>query len=304
MKLLITGAVTWDETQKSELVHMGHELIYVQDERIPLFEQKIDVDEIEAVICNGLFLYNNIADFKNLKYIQLTSAGFDRVPMDYIKKHKIEIHNARGVYSIPMAEYAISGVMQLYKKSQFFYENQRKHLWNKNRNMQELFGKNVCIVGCGNVGTECAKRFKAFGCHVVGVDLYPREDSNYEDIISLTELDGVLKTSDIVVLTLPLTKRTKYLINGFRLGLMKKGAILVNISRGAVVDTDALVNALPRLGGAVLDVFESEPLQIDSPLWTRDNVILTPHNSFVGEKNRERLQSVILMGLNTRGEWK
>ena len=182
-------------------------------------------------------------------------------------------------------------------KSQFFYENQRKHLWEKNRNIQELFEKKVCIIGCGNVGTECAKRFKAFGCHIVGVDLYPREDVNYEYIINLTELDRVLKISDIVVLTLPLTEETKHLLNTHRLSSMKTGAILVNISRGAVVDTDALVNELPRLGGAVLDVFESEPLQVNSSLWIMDNVILTPHNSFVGEKNRERLQKLIREGL-------
>ena len=298
MKLLITGAITWDEAQKRELENLGYELIYVQDERIPLTQQKIDAADIEAVICNGLFLYNNIADFKNLRYIQLTSAGFDRVPMDYIKEHEIEIHNARGVYSIPMAEYAISGVMQLYKKSRLFYENQKKHLWEKNRNIQELYEKTVCIVGCGNVGTECAKRFKAFGCYVIGVDLYPREDLSYDSMIGLDKLERALESCDIVIMTLPLTEQTRHLINSSRLSYIKSGAILVNISRGEVVDTNALINELKRLGGAVIDVFETEPLQANSPLWEMDNVILTPHNSFVGEKNRERLQNIIIAGLN------
>lgn len=294
MKMLITGAITWDESQKEELKCMGHELIYIQDERIPLDQQGIDdTEEIEAVICNGLFLYNNISDFKKLKYIQLTSVGFDRVPIDYIKEHEIEIHNARGVYSIPMAEYAVSGVMQLYKKSQFFYENQRKHLWEKNRNIQELFDKNICIVGCGNVGTECAKRFKAFGCHIVGVDLYLREDINYEYMVSIAELDRILEISDIVILTLPLTKKTKYLMNTQRLNNIKNGAILVNISRGGIIDTNALIKECPRLGGVVLDVFEREPLSEENVLWNMKNVIVTPHNSFLGERNRQRLQKLI-----------
>lgn len=120
MKLLITEAVSWNEDQKKELQGLGHELIYIQDERIPLKEQGIGVENIEGAICNGLFLYNDIADFKNLRYIQLTSAGYDRVPMEYITEHHIEIHNARGVYSVPMAEFALCGVLQLYKQSRFF----------------------------------------------------------------------------------------------------------------------------------------------------------------------------------------
>lgn len=100
--------------------------------------------------------------------------------MQYVKKHNIEIHNARGVYSIPMAEFAIFGVLELYKQGKFFQQNQAEKRWEKQRNLSELFGKQVCIAGCGNVGTECAKRFSAFGCRITGVDLYPREDENYE----------------------------------------------------------------------------------------------------------------------------
>ncbi|MDO4453086.1 MAG: NAD(P)-dependent oxidoreductase [Eubacteriales bacterium] len=297
MKLLLTGAVSWSEEQKNSLRELGNEILYIQDERIPLKEQSIDTEKIEGAVCNGLFLYNNIEDFKSLKYIQLTSAGFDRVPMDYIQKHQIEIHNARGVYSIPMAEFAVSGVLQLYKQSHFFYENQKNGKWEKHRYVKELYDKTICIAGCGNVGTECAKRFQAFGCRVIGVDLYPRTDENYEEMISLEEFENVLPESDVVVLTLPLTDETKHLMNEKKLNLLKKGAILVNIARGAVLDTDALIRVLPKLGGAVLDVFEEEPLSEDSLLWKCENVIITPHNSFVGEGNRTRLQKVILKNI-------
>lgn len=297
MILLLTGAIAWSNEQKLELINMGHEIIYVQDERIPLKEQGINPSIIEGIICNGLFLYNDIKDFKNLRYIQLTSAGYDRVPMDYIKKNKIEIYNSRGVYSIPMAEYAVCGVLQLYKKSPFFYDNQRQHLWEKNRNILELFGKTVCIIGCGSVGTECAKRFKAFGCHVVGVDLYPRMDVHYDSMENIESLDVVLPESDVVVLTLPLLDETRHLINRKRLKLLKKTAILVNISRGVIVDTDALIDVLPNLGGAVLDVFEEEPLPKNSLLWDMENIIVTPHNSFVSNNNYYRLHKLIIKNL-------
>ena len=295
MKLLITGAWNFTSEQLNQINSIGHTVVFMQNEKDEL---PCKYEEIEGAICNGLFLYHSIEKFSSLKYIQLTSAGFDRVSMDYVQSNGIKIYNARGVYSIPMAEFAISGVLQLYKQSKFFYKKQENRVWEKGRNLLELYGKTVCIVGCGNVGTECAKRFKAFGCKVIGVDLYPRQDDAYEKIYSLNDLDNCLENADIVVLTLPLTKETKYMMNANRFKVMKNGSVLVNIARGQVVDEQALLKALDeKLLGAVLDVFEQEPLSIESPLWQKENVIITPHNSFVGDGNNERLFNVILENL-------
>lgn len=291
MNLLVTGA--WSEGKNciAELETMGHNVTFMQYEKDAL---PCDYEWVEGVICNGLFLSHPIEKFTNLKYIQLTSAGFDRVDMNYVKAHNIEIHNARGVYSIPMAEFAICGVLQLYKQAAFFRENQKQHLWEKHRGLLELAGKNVLIVGCGSVGNECAKRFKAFDCKVTGVDLFPREDSLYIEMLPLDKLDNALKQADIVVLTLPLTEQTRHLIDNRKLSLMKDGATLVNIARGAIIDTKALLNHIDRFTGVVLDVFEEEPLNENSPLWDKQNIILTPHNSFVGEGNGERLRELVI----------
>ena len=295
MKLLITGAWQCTSEQLNKIKSMGHSIVFMQNESDEL---PCSYEEVEGVICNGLFLHHLIEKFTSLRYIQLISAGFDRVPMDYVQSHDIKICNARGVYSIPMAEFAISGVLQLYKQSKFFCENQKNRKWLKNREVLELYGKTVCIVGCGNVGCECAKRFGAFGCTVIGVDIYPRQDSLYESIGSLAQLDTALAQADIVVLTLPLTNQTKQMMNKSRFEKMKKGSILVNISRGAVVDENALINALEeKLFGAVLDVFEDEPLPTDNVLWEIDNVIITPHNSFIGDGNSERLSQVVFRNL-------
>lgn len=299
MNLLITGAWQNAKDYIEKLEADGHEVEFLQFEKDAL---PCSYTWVEGVICNGLFLSHDIEKFVNLKYIQLTSAGFDRVPMDYVKEHKIEIHNARGVYSIPMAEFALFGVLELYKRGRVFFENQTKHIWEKQRNILELFGKRVCIVGCGSVGTECAKRFRAFGCEVFGIDLFPREDEHYEEMFGLVKLEDVLTKSDIVVLTLPLTEETRHLMNEAKLKQMKSGAVLVNIARGAIVDPDALIDALPNLGGAVLDVFEEEPLSEERPLWNMENVIVTPHNSFVGDGNGKRLADNILK--NLRIYWK
>ena len=297
MNLLITGAWQDAGTYIPLLREMGHRVEFMQYERDPL---PCGYGWAEGVVCNGLFLHHAIEKFENLKYIQLTSAGFDRVPMEYVQERGIRIRNARGVYSIPMAEFALAGVLQLYKHTDFFRENQKRHIWEKHRGLLELAGKRVCILGCGSVGTECAKRFSAFGCRVVGVDTVPEPRAYFDEIHLTRELDEVLPDADAVVLTVPLTEDTRHLIDAGRLERMKPGAVLVNIARGAVADTGALIDALRtgHLGGAVLDVFEEEPLSPDSPLWDMENAIITPHNSFVGENNGKRLAAVVLKNLH------
>lgn len=294
MNLLITRAWAGAKENIETIEQMGHTVCFLQYEKEEL---PCDYEWVEGVVCNGLFLSHPIEKFENLHYIQLTSAGFDRVPMNYVKEHNIEIYNARGVYSIPMAEFAIAGVLTLYKKMRFFDEKQKERRWEKHRELMELSGKTVVIVGCGSVGTECAKRFAAFGCHVIGVNRTVRADDHYERMVELKELDNVLPGADVVVLTLPLTDETRHMMNREKLHLLNDTAILVNIARGALIDTTALVDAVDHIGGAVLDVFEEEPLYDNNPLWTKENVILTPHNSFVGEGNGNRLTKVIIDNL-------
>ena len=297
MKLLITGAWKASESQLEEIEKMGHNIIFMQNEQDKL---PCTYEEVEGIICNGLFLHHSIEKFVSLKYIQLTSAGYDRVPLEYVLQNNIKIFNARGVYSIPMAEFAVCGVLQIYKNVRFFYNNQINKSWQKNRNILELYGKRVCILGCGSVGIECAKRFKVFGTTVIGIDINPCQNKFFDCMYGIDNLDTELSVADIVVLTLPLTQETKHIINKKRLLSMKKNAVIVNISRGAVIDEIALIDVLNNnyLLGAVLDVFEEEPLDVNSLLWENKKIILTPHNSFVGEKNSDRLYSVIIKNLN------
>ena len=295
MNLLVTGAWRCTPAQLDALRQMGHQVVFMQNESDAL---PVEPAWVEGMVCNGLFLHHSIELFTNLQFIQLTSAGFDRVPMEEVNRRNIRICNARGVYGIPMAEFAVGGVLQLYKQSRFFANNQAQHGWNKHRGLLELWGKQVTIVGCGNIGQECAKRFAAFDCRVVGVDIFEAQLPNIGKMYHISRLQEVLPDSDVVVLTLPLTEQTKHLFSEAAFAVMKPGAILVNIARGGVVDTDAMVAALQnRLGGAVLDVFETEPLAPESPLWDMENVLLTPHNSFVGDNNGIRLANVILENL-------
>lgn len=298
MNLLITGAWRAADGQLATLKDMGHTVLVMPDER---GELPCDPAWVEGVIANGLFLYHPIESFTSLRYVQLTSAGFDRMPMDYAAEKGITVHNARGVYSIPMAEFALSSVLAVYKQTDHFRAAQDARRWDKHRGLRELFGKRVCIVGCGNVGTEVAKRFGAMGCEIVGVDAYLREDEHYTVMLPVAALDTALMTADIVVLTLPLAPETHHLMGREQLALLPEGCVLVNIARGGVMDTEALTETLAARKDltAVLDVFEEEPLAEDSPLWELDNAVLTPHNSFVGEGNARRLWQVILTNLQS-----
>ena len=297
MNLLLTGAWADAQAQILNLEARGHSTAFLAQERDPL---PCDPAWVEGIVCNGLFLHHSADEFPNLRFVQLTSAGLDRVPAEALRARGIRLCNARGVYSVPMAEYALAGVLALYKQSRFFTDRQRERRWEKRRDLRELAGRRVTVLGCGSVGTECAKRFAAFGCPVTGVDLFPREDPAYERILPLEALDGALPGTEILVLTLPLTDETRGLLNAARLALLPEDALVVNISRGAVADEAALTEALAqgRLGGAVLDVFETEPLPADSPLWAMETVILTPHNSFIGDGNGSRLTRLILENLD------
>lgn len=300
MKLLVTGAFQLNEAERAELEAAGHKLFFQQQER----EQTEKPEQYEAVICNALFLYNPIEYFTSLRLIQLTSAGLDRVPLEYIRKKGIEIYNAAGVYSVPMAEFAVGGILQLYKGSRAFYESQRARAWQKQHGLLELKGKTVCFAGTGDVGRETAKRLRAFGCHTIGVNRTPRPLPEFDEMLPLSELVSAALRADIFICCVALTGETRGLICRQVFEALPEKAVFVNVSRGGLVDEQALIEWLRSdcSLGAVLDVFESEPLPEKSPLWDMDKVILTPHNSYVGEGNHERLWNCVGKALIDRDD--
>lgn len=289
MNVLVTGAFQLNSEELAALEAAGHKVFLHPDERASV-EQP---ERYEAVVCNGLFLYNSIERFTNLRLIQLTSAGLDRVQLDYIRAHSIELHNAAGVYSVPMAEFAIGGILQLYKQSRYFATNQAQHRWEKHRGLLELSGKRVCILGCGDVGREIAKRLKAFGCRITGVNRTVRVLPDFDEVLPLDKLAETAAACDILVCCIALTPETRSIVSEEIFGRLHDGVIFVNVARGALADEAALTKWLQSGGRAVLDVFEEEPLPESSPLWDMENVILTPHNSFVGDGNLARLWETI-----------
>lgn len=296
MKLLLTGAFPYTEEQLAKLKSNGFEITFVQNELEPL---GIDCSVFDAVVCNDLFRHNPPEQFTNLKAVQLTSAGFDRVPVGYFASRGISLFNARGVYSIPMAEWVVLKLLEIYKRSQDFSAQQKKKVWQKHRDLLEINGKRILIVGTGSVGLECAKRLCAFGAHVMGADIYDSKSQYIDEFYYTESLAQVLPTADAVVLTLPLNNKTRGLFSESLLSSMKDDSVLINVARGEVVDENALCNLLKakKFKGVALDVFEEEPLEESSPLWSCDRVLITPHNSFVSDGTAERMFSLIYKNL-------
>lgn len=296
MRILLTGAFNYSEEQLQKIKDLGVEVFFLQQEKESL---PLRVSEIDAVVCNGLFLYHKLENFSSLKYIQLTSAGFDRVPLEEIKRRGITINNARGVYSIPMAEWALARILEKYKYLTTFNGNQKQSVWEKNRNLKEINGTSAAIVGAGNIGQEVAKRLSAFGAHITGYDVFLGDKQYFDEVHHVDALRSEIQSYDIVVLTAPLTDETKHMISSTILESMKKDAILVNIARGGLVDTLSLIDVLGKRSDiyAALDVFEEEPLPNTSPLWKMENVVVSPHNSFVSDGNNKRMFDVIYNNL-------
>ena len=257
MNILVTGAFQLNSGERKQLEAAGHRVFVHPDERAP-----VDYPErYEAVVCNGLFLYNSIELFTSLRVIQLTSAGLDRVPLDDIRARGIELHNAAGVYSVPMAEFAVCGILQLYKQSRFFAANQAQHKWEKYRGLLELSGKRVCILGCGGVGREIAKRLKAFGCHITGVNRTVRVLLDFDELLPLDKLPDAAAACDILVCCIALTPETRSIVSEEIFGRLHDGVIFVNVARGALADEAALTKWLQNGGCAVLDVFEEDEMK-------------------------------------------
>lgn len=296
MNLLLTGCFKYSEDQMKSLRSLGYTVYFMQQEKDEL---PLEAAEVDAAVCNGLFLSHDIDTFSRLKLIQLTSAGYDRVPVEKIKEWGIELYNARGVYSTPMAEWAVFRVLEHYKQGWFFRKEQEAGRWTKHRGLREVAGIKVAVVGAGNVGQEVAKRFQAFGAETTGFDIHTNETVGFDHMALTETLRECVGEFDVVVVTAPLLPSTRGLINREILMAMQQDAVLVNIARGGLIDQQAMYEVLSERKDlfAALDVFENEPLTADNPLWKLDNVAVSPHNSFVSNGNNKRMFAVMYQNL-------
>ena len=225
-------------------------------------------------------LFDKIDDFK-LGWIFALSVGVDHMPFQRLKEHGTVVSTIRGLSNSNVSEHILSLMLSFSRRLPLLFENQKKKLWDTSFPMDELYSRTLCIVGAGNIGVEVAKKAKAFGMRVIGVDLFPRELPEFDAMYGLEGKHTALAQADYVVTVVPLTPDTYHLIGAEDFAVMKETAIFLNTSRGDVIDEEALIRALEQkqIAGAGLDVFHTEPLGPESPLWGMENVILTPHRA-------------------------
>ena len=216
-----------------------------------------------------------------LRWIQWPGAGVDAVLCPFLVESNIVLTNMRGVFDRAIAEYVLGLILAFAKDLPETCHAQRERRW-AYRLSERVEDCQVLVVGVGGIGRAIGRMLGAVGCHVHGVGRSARSgDSDFAVIYASEDLDQVLADADYVVAAAPLTDKTHGLFGAKQFATMKQSARFINIGRGALVDEIALVEALQQqqIAGAALDVFETEPLPPDSPLWDFENVIVSPHMS-------------------------
>jgi len=296
VKVLFT--YNYGEEKMGAITELGYELVYVNEKEISYSDEISDVD---VLVCYNPFDRLDISQFKKLKWIQLSSVGIDQLPRRQIKEQAIIVTNNRSGYSIPIGEWIVLKTLELLKNSRSFYNKQSKKKWQLDTSVMELYNKTVCFVGTGSIAYEAAKRLQGFDANIIGINTSGKKVDYFKSCYSLKELDYALSQADVAVLSIPYTKQTHHLINEKNIGSLKKGSYLINIARGSIIKESVLIEALQngRIRGAALDVFENEPLPESSPLWEMQNVIITPHNSWISELRNERKYNIIYENLRS-----
>lgn len=266
---------------------MGYEVYYEHESEI---EYKDYMKDIDVLMCHNVFKKIDIEKFSSLKWIQLTSMGFEQVSKEEAKKKNIIVTNNKGGYSIPMGEWVVLNILELIKNRKKAYENQLNKRWYMDFSVQEIYKKKVAFIGTGDIAKESAKRLNGFDVELLGINTNGRHVEGFDKCFPMNDVDHVLSISDVVVICLPNTEKTKHLFNKEKLRKMKDDAYLINVSRGAIINEEDLIVHLNegKLKGVALDVFEKEPLSKKSLLWNIDRVVITSHNSWISEMVGER----------------
>jgi phosphoglycerate dehydrogenase-like enzyme len=263
-------------------------------------QSEIDAFLAQADIYGGFgFQVEWLDRAPRLKWLQLSSAGSDHMLRAglFEKRPDLIVTTASGVHEVPISEHILAMILHFSRKFNVAVRNQPLHKWARYR-LSEASGATVCIIGYGSIGRRATRLCNALGMKVTSVRASLKEQEAGDDMVErfypLSDLDRALSEADYVVVAAPRTPQSEKMIGRQQLAAMKPGAVLVNISRGALVDEAALVEALRegKLSGAGLDVFEQEPLPESSPLWDFPNVLITPHNSGATPYYNRRLTEI------------
>lgn len=229
-----------------------------------------------------------------LRWVQTWSAGVEKLPLEAMKERGILLTNASGVHAEPITAVIVSFMLMFTRNMHTAIRNQQRRRWYSDGQEGELTGKTAVIAGTGAIGSETARIAKAFRMNTIGVSRSGRPVEHFDRVFTTAELKEAVGQADFIINTLPITAETEGLFDRDIFGAAKHGAYYINIGRGATTHTDDLIAALNsgQLAGAGLDVFETEPLPEDHPLWGMEQVIMTPHCAGATDRYADRVVDI------------
>ena len=258
--------------------------------------------EAEALVIGGHFFSASVAAVlreraTRLRFIQSITAGYEGIQANGVPAGVV-VANAGESWSPAVAEHGMALLLALTKCLPQYAANKARHAWDRSaaQQMGSLEGQTLVIAGFGSIGRDFARRAKAFGMRIIGVSRSAKPDLLADEVCTVSAFNSVLARADVVLVTAPYSKATHHMIGAEQLAACKRGAVLINLARGGLVDPAALAAALRsgHLGGAALDVTSPEPLPADDPLWDCPNLIITPHVAGAcGPVGRARLAEFI-----------
>jgi phosphoglycerate dehydrogenase-like enzyme len=305
MRLLLTTSLRPESVEQLRAISPALDVVDASAD--PAFDiDTLDDPEVEAIF--GRRAPHDLQRVPRLRWLQVASAGVDHLADDPPWERGILVTNARGVFAVPIGEYVTGAILRINQPIASWAEGQATQVWPAEQEplATVVRGQTVVLVGYGSIGREVARQLAALGIRVLAVKPRPeiRADLAYrvsgtgdpdgsipERIVGLESLCEVAAEADYLVLTLPLTRASRGTIDSGVLASLPRTAWLINVSRGALVDEDALLDALRagRLAGAILDVTSTEPLPAGHPLWDAPNVTITPHVSGATDRFRDEL---------------
>ncbi len=264
------------------------------------------IDEANVLVVSGLWRDNLLETGKKLSYIQAISAGYDQFPLDKLNTRAVRLANASGVNADAVSHHAMGLVLTLARQLHLARDQQHNGYWrpmisDHAQREDDLCGQTMLIIGLGEIGSRLAKLAKVFGMRVLGVKQdISRHDGAADEVYAPRQLSTLFSQADFVVLCCPLTSTTRNLIDKSALSAMKSSGQLVNVARGGCVDEKALANALTKgqIASAAIDHFCDEPLPVDSPFWSMENLVITPHSAGETRKYEDNVIDILIQNLD------
>lgn len=286
--------VSFRAIEHVEDVFDGYETRVVPKDRYP----ETEVMEYTAD-AQGLFIHSEntysravIENAPDLKVIGKAGSGIDNIDVAAATENGVKVVHVPGMNAVAVSEHVVGMILSLYRRFRETEDHLRSGGWRSEALWgTELRGKTVGLIGLGAAGSETAKRLRPFGVDLIAHDPYVDESHAADLDVELVDLDDLLDRSDVVSVHVRLNEETRGMLGADELARLDEEALLVNTSRGAVVEEDALISALRegRIGGAGLDVFWTEPPGEDHPLFDFDNVLATPHLAGATRETRVRM---------------